>query len=323
MTELNPKIIERLNNYFSTNTFRVEQPMGKMTPPGAFADVKVLITGDKEMTSSRGQETYITYSLIIQNSSSLMNHLTKMFMNGNQEIDIDSRDMSFYLLSNRVDEQLNKFLKYFSVENPVICTKVIDETNSNLNENIIMKDKLNDLTKVLVEDIFKILDTEKVGNFTLPEDLDSGEMIYSHPRIEGYTVNLHLSLDENVESFEVDGDLRYGDNTINVYVVSNPNMNEESIQELNEELNEVVRHELEHVKQCDNNLRRTKEPKDPEKYYTQQKELEAQRAGFRMRPLKENVTYESLIRKWFKKYHHRHTLTLEQQERVIQKILSE
>jgi hypothetical protein len=32
---------------------------------------------------------------------------------------------------------------------------------------------------------------------------------------------------------------------------------------------------------------------------------------------------ESLVRDWFKKYPHKHNLTPEQQERVIQKILSE
>jgi hypothetical protein len=70
-------------------------------------------------------------------------------------------------------------------------------------------------------------------------------------------------------------------------------------------------------------MKRKKEPTDSEKYYMQQHELDAQKAGFKRRARREKNDMETLVRNWFKKYPHKHTLNPEQQERVIQKILSE
>jgi hypothetical protein len=87
------------------------------------------------------------------------------------------------------------------------------------------------------------------------------------------------------------------------------------------ELNETIRHELEHVYQNEKGYKIPKEPKEPLKYYTQQHELEAQRAGFKKRAKSEKVDFETLVRNWFKKNPHKHNLKPEQQEKVIQQIL--
>jgi predicted SprT family Zn-dependent metalloprotease len=191
------------------------------------------------------------------------------------------------------------------------------------NESLIMEGNYDGVVRQIVNDILKVFKTKKVGGFSLPEDIRETDLYYDYPQFKkefGVYVNLEQS--EDVDTFEVDGDLYYDDDTIEILIITNPNSGNEILNELVNELNEVVRHELEHVIQYDNGMRRKKEPLDSEKYYSQNHELEAQRAGFNRRLKREKtVNFETLVRNWFDKYKHKHTLTPEQQERVIQKIL--
>ena len=89
------------------------------------------------------------------------------------------------------------------------------------------------------------------------------------------------------------------------------------------ELIETVRHEIEHIVQNDNGMKQIDEPNESEEYYSQIKEIEAQRAGFKLRSEEKKTDFETLVRNWFNKYQHKHSLTTEQKERVIQKVISE
>jgi hypothetical protein len=51
-------------------------------------------------------------------------------------------------------------------------------------------------------------------------------------------------------------------------------------------------------------------------------ELKSQRAGFNKRVKTEKVDFESLVRNWFNKNPHKHTLKPNQQEKVIQQIIN-
>lgn len=314
--------IERLNKFLSKHDFKVEDPMGENFPSDVFANVKVQITGTKKMYRMGDEMTFVTYTLSIQDSNPMMNALTNILMDGAKEKVIDNQDMTFYILTNRVTVQLQKFLEYWGLNNPAICTKVINETSNNINESKTMN-KLNDVTNILVSDILKVVTSTKEGRFMLPEWFNQEEMVYTESIINGYTLELVVETSKDVINFELDGDLYYDDDLININITINPNMNEESMRDLIGEIIETVRHEVEHIDQYDNGLERTKEPKGSEEYYSQNKEIGAQRAGFKMRSTEQNVDFETLVRNWFKKYPHKHELIPEQQEKVIQKILSE
>ena len=89
-------------------------------------------------------------------------------------------------------------------------------------------------------------------------------------------------------------------------------------------MNEVLRHELEHLKQYEQGYKfPRKEPTNPEKYYTQSHELDAQKAGFKRRSRGEKLDYETLVRRWFEENRHKHRMTDDQAERVIQRLLKE
>ena len=70
-------------------------------------------------------------------------------------------------------------------------------------------------------------------------------------------------------------------------------------------------------------MERVDEPEEPEEYYTQEKELGAQKAGFKLASKEANLDFETFVRNWFDKYKHKHSLSPEQKERVIQKILND
>jgi hypothetical protein len=316
--------IERLNNFLSQHEFKVDDPLGDVAPREMYAVVKVELTGTKEMYRAGDKMTFITYTTFIQPSSPMMNTLTDLLMRGHKELELDNQDLTFYVLNNRISDQLQRFLLYWGIENPVICTKVINETNNNINESLIMEGKYDRIVRQIVNDILSVFKTKKVGGFSLPEDLRETDLYYDYPQFKkefGVFVNFEQS--DDVETFEVDGDLYYDDDTIEILVITNPNSGNEILNDLVNELNEVVRHEIEHIIQYDGGMKRKKEPTDSEKYYMQQHELDAQKAGFKRRARREKNDMETLVRNWFKKYPHKHTLNPEQQERVIQKILSE
>ena len=316
--------IKRLNEFLSQHEFKVEDPLGEVAPREMSAVVKVQLTGTKEMYRAGDKMTYITYTTSIQPSSPMMNTLAGLLMRGHNELELDNQDMTFYVLNNRVSDQLQRFLLYWGIENPVICTKVINETSDNINESLIMEGKYDRIVRQIVNDILSIFKTKKVGEYQLPDDLRETESYYDYLELDKpYSLNLSIKKSEDVETFEVDGDLYYKDAVIDIEILVNPNSGNEILNDLVNELNEVVRHEIEHILQYGTGRKTIKEPTNPYKYYTHKYELGAQRAGFERRSRREKNDMESLVRNWFKKYPHKHRLSPEEQEKVIQKILSE
>jgi hypothetical protein len=316
--------IARLNNFLSEYTFKVDDPLGDVAPREMYAVVKVELTGTKEMYRAGDKMTFITYTTFIQPSSPMMNTLTGLLMRDQKELELDNQDLTFYVLNNRISDQLQRFLLYWGVENPVICTKVINETSDNINESLIMEGKYDRIVRQIVNDILSVFKNKKIGNYQLPDDLRETESYYDYSELgKGYSLNLSIKENEDVETFEVEGDLYYKDDVIDIEILVNPNSGNEILNDLVNELNEVVRHEIEHILQYQGGRRARKEVLDKYKYYTHKYELGAQKAGFKRRARREKNNMETLVRNWFKKYPHKHTLNPEQQEKVIQKILSE
>lgn len=316
--------IERLNKFLSKHEFIVEDALGDRMSQGLVTNVKVKLTGTKEMYRIGDKTTFITYTTFIQPSSPMINTLVGLLMRGHNELELDNQDMTFYILNNRVSDQLNNFLLYWGIENPVICTKVVNETSKNINENLIMEGKLDKLTRLLVRDIIHFFKYQREGEFTLPEDMSVNKMVYTYSGFEGFVIKLILELSDDVETVDVDAELRYDDDDLIIMIISNSNAGNSILEELTHELNEVIRHELEHVRQHDEGYESPEEEeKDSEKYYTQLQEIEAQRAGFNKKSKTTKLDFKTVVRNWFEKNSHKHELNPDQQEKVIQKILSE
>ena len=192
-------------------------------------------------------------------------------------------------------------------------------------KNLILEDKLDNVVRTIVRDIITIVKKEKDGEYGLPEDLYEDRMEYEFPQFSNsFSIFLEISSDESVDGFDVDAEYYNDDDVIYVEIMTNPSYGQEILQPLVGELNEIIRHELEHIKQHQKGYKfPSREPKSPEKYYTQHHELEAQRAGFKRRSKGEKIDYETLVRRWFDENPHKHRMNKDQAERVIQKILSE
>ena len=317
-------IIDRVNRFFEGHTFEIyylQDGDGEYPTP---TNIKVEITGVREYISMGDKKDYVTLTLYILPSSELSDaHNSIMSGHFGRETKIETYDAGPYqnlvwVTQGKVDE----ILKYFSLPSSMI-TKVVNEVEpKKMNESLIVEGELDKLTRKLVQDVVQFFKHQRKGEFGLPEDLGGDEMVYTYPGFEGFSIFLDLQLSDDVETVDVDGDLYYGDDLMYITIISNPNAGYTILDELTKELNEVIRHELEHIKQHEQGYKfPNKEPKSPEKYYTQQHELEAQRAGFNKRAKSEKADFETLVRTWFQKNPHKHTLKPNQQEKVIQQIL--
>lgn len=195
----------------------------------------------------------------------------------------------------------------------------------NSNQNTIDEDKFDFIVEILIDDILKIYEKNKVGEFALPEDLNRNNLTYDFPGLgSDFSIFLDLQLNDKVETFEIDADYYDDDSLIYVTIMTNPKMKKTISQDFLGELNEVIRHEFEHIIQYDEGFPFPKlEPKKSLDYYTQKHELQALSKGFKRKSKIQNLDYETTIRRWFEKYPHKHKLTPKQIDFVVSKILSE
>lgn len=192
-------------------------------------------------------------------------------------------------------------------------------------KKIIQEGKFDSITRQIVRDIITIFKSQKTGEFGLPEDLNRELHAYEFPQLQNpLQVYLEIENDESVEGFDADADYYRDEDLINVSIRTNPRFSSNVIYDLIGELNELIAHELEHVRQHESGEEfPTREPKKPIKYYTQPHELSAQKKGFQRRSKLAKFDYESLVRRWFDENQHKHGLRPKEAEEVIQQLLKE
>lgn len=324
MEDIKP-IIDRLNKFFENHTFEVVTQPTHDENHNITTNVKVEITGMKEYIRIGEPTQYIQYTLYILKTNEESDKWNSLFGSVyGFDVPISTTDNAYHQLRWVMDHKFEEFLRVFSINNPAICTRVINEIEPmKLNESIEQDNELDQLTKLLVGDILRVFKKEQFGEYRLPEYFNEEEMVYTQSILNGFSLDLDIEVSEDVNTFEIDGDLYYDDDSIYINILYNPNVKDEIIKELTGELIETVRHEIEHIIQIDNGLERADDPEEPEEYYTQEKELGAQKAGFKLASKETNLDFETFVRNWFDKYKHKHSLSPEQKERVIQKILND
>lgn len=324
--------IERLNEFLSDHSFVVTKPLGENIDIDGNLTVKVKLTGIKPMISVGEWKNFIEYTLIIEGIDD--NHLKSIYgyifvSVKTQDYIISNTDTKFYLLTSQVNELLRNFLKYWNIDNYVTCTRIIDKaTNIDpkyMTESIINEGKYSNVVRQVVKDILKVFKHQKEGEYQLPEDIatEENDMVYDFPQLSStFTVNLIMNLNDEIDTIDVDGEYYADDDSIDIRIESNPNLDREVLEELHFELNELVAHELQHLVQSESGYKFPKrEVKKSLKYYTQPHEIDAQITGFKRRAQKERKPYEDVIRSWFKKNQSKHNLKPKQIEVVINRLL--
>lgn len=322
--------IERLNEFLSDHSFVITNPYGLPNDVSKI-DVKVKLTGMKPMISIGEWKNFIEYTLILEkvDDEHLRQILGYVFAAAKtHDYVISNTDTKFYSLTSQVNELLRKFLKYWGIDNYVTCTRIIDKvTNVDpkyMLEGVINEGRYDIAIRNVVKDILTTFKYQKEGEFNLPEDILGGEeMVYIFPNIDSpFSVELYMEVDDDVDTVDVDGEYYADDDTIVVRIKSNPNLDREMLEELHFELVELVSHEIKHLEQNERGYKfPRKEPKKSLKYYTQPHEIEAQIAGFKKRAQKQRRPFADVVDDWFDKNRHKHGLTDDEIDIVVDKIL--
>jgi len=317
--------IERINEFLENHIFEVYLRPTHDENYSVPTNVKVKLTGVKEYISIGDKKPFVQYTIYILPTNESSDTWSKLYGDVyGDDVTISTTSQKYANLRWVMKEKLSNFLQYFGVDKDVICTRVINEVKpKKMNESLLVEGQLDKLTRKLVQDVVQFFKHQRIGEFSLPEDMGVDNMVYDYPGFDGFTIKLNLELSDKVDTIDVDAELRYDDGDMIITIISNPKAGYSVLEELTYELNEVVRHELEHIRQHENGYNfPKKEPKNPEKYYTQKHELEAQRAGFNKKSKTTKVDFETLVRGWFEKNPDKHRLNPSQREKVIQKILN-
>ena len=328
MNELD-KVLDRVNKFFDNHIFEVYLKPTHDEDYTMPTNVKVKFTGLRDYISVGNTISHVQYTTYIlptnppNEESDGWNGMWRAAYG--KEINIDTSSSEYSELRWIMSEKIENFFKYFGVDKKAICTKVINEVEpKKMNESLITEARYDNVIRTLVKDIISLYKFQREGEFSLPEDIRGEEnMTYSFPEFKNeFSIDLNLAKDDDVDTVEVDAAYYRDEDIIEVTIVSNPEIGLHNIQELIGELNETIRHELEHVSQYQKGYDfPIKEPKNPLKYYTQPHELEAQLAGFKRRSRKENRDLEEVIRGWFRRNEKNHRLKPKQVEIVINKLL--
>jgi hypothetical protein len=316
--------LERVNKFFDNHVFEIYSLFDKDGEPIAPTNVKVQLTGIKNYISMGESKPFVNFTAYIlptNEESDRFNSVLSRHFGKEQEI----KTFDYGAYSNFgwvIQKKLSEFLKYFSLPEAML-TKVVNEVEpAKLNENLIVESRYDNVVRTLIKDIVSFYKYQRDGEFVLPEDLN-GKEFYNFPGIKNsFVIELNLEFDENVETVEVDGAYYREEDVIEITIVSNPEIGFKNLEELIGELNETIRHELEHVYQYQKGFEFPKrEPKSPIKYYTQPHELEAQVAGFKRIAKLKKLPLIQVIRNWFNKNQNRHRLNPKEVETVIRKII--
>jgi len=325
------KLVELINRKVSNKVFKIDSPFYDMESVIPSLEFKIDVVGQKDMITVGEWKPYIIYDMYIYPLEGNIPSLTNKFqetlkdvikMAKEQNILIKDVGGIFTRILRLSETEVSNFTRIFGMGNSSV--RNIDFIKDNkINESYILEGKYDGITRTLVRDIIDLYKKNDEGEFTLPEDLRKDEMVYDFGgNLSSISVELELTQDKNIDDYEVDAEYYKGEDTIIIQINYNPKNKMSLVQNLIGDLNETVRHELEHVKQYYQGYKFPKEPKTPIKYYTRKHEIEAQLAGFKRRAKQEKKPLPEVLRNWFEKNKKRHNLSDEQVDKVIKKLLT-
>lgn len=320
-TKTNKFIVDNLNRLLEKEIFQVE------LFPTIPTNVKLKITGTKTLRLVGIPTEFLTFNAYVQptskTSDSFFQHIKQNIL-GN-EIDFQ-KDRIYFNWKNLLEKILYSFTNYFDSELRLVCEKIIIFSDPEpMNESLIMEDKYDYVVRTLVRDFISLMKKHREGEFILPEEIYPEKPLYEFPQlVNPMHVYVEMFLSDTVDGYELDGGYSDEDDYLYITITTNRNFQDRLYYNLIADLNELFRHELEHIKQYESGVYIPRvPPKSPIKYYTQDHEVDAQRAGFRRKQRVTGLDFETIVRDWFEKNQNKHNLTPRQKELVIKKILED
>jgi len=233
--------------------------------------------------------------------------------------------------SEFVDSEFNHKKKQKTVKNNVKRVVGVWEKNQKgsyktnqhdvhtINEGMI--DRL--AVKTVVKDILNLVKQKEEGDFYLPEDINNEFEYKLTNKKLGFTVELTLRHNELIGGFGVNADYSRYDDVIEIVIEYNPETITQQLYDLIGEVNEVLTHEMVHLKQYyKGELEYDDVDAGPLEYYTRKHEIPAQYYGFKRLSKLRKTDFEEVVRDWFETHKKVHMLNPDEEEIVINKILN-
>ncbi len=189
-----------------------------------------------------------------------------------------------------------------------------------LNEN---NNKREEIRKI-VRDVISVFKKNDEGEFYLPEGI-TDEQFYNFDKIDALlTIELEITIDDEIDTFEVDADWVLEDDVITLTIKYNSKNKNKLLYDLIGELNEIIAHEIRHIDQDTKgsyNTKVSKLLKTEKKYYTKPHELDAQIFGFKRISKLTKTPFDVVVKRWFNTHHNLHQMDDKDVKYVIKKIM--
>lgn len=319
---LTEKEIDKINGVLEKKTFNYKGELIYDANAVADLDYRFKILGYKKMISVGDYYDYMKISVTLFN---FKDKLSQLIFQENE----DHKDKIFWkkffedslwFLNNQLRFDIKSIISIFDSETRL----VIEEFSIELPEKKKIQEQMTRYAiRNVVKDIVKILKTEEEGEFTLPDNDYGGGYKFNKFPVE-FSVDLYVSYDDSFDGYKLNAQYSHEDDTVEISIVYNPSDLKTSLYEIVGELNEVLAHELEHSLQGyrgEFDTEDDEEKTDSLKYYLQDHEIPAQVAGFKRLSKLQKVSFESVVRNWFKTHGEFHHLNDDEQEIVINKLL--
>lgn len=315
---LTDKQLNSVRKFFQDKTFTYKGEMLPDLPTKSEFDFKIKIGDYRKMMSVGEYYDYLQVEVFI---TKLKDNLSRLVLSNTFGDYTDLFKKQLYFLYSNLSSYISEKLIYFDPNIRVIISniQVLDENTEIVKEDNTKK-MSNIAIRTVVKDILTTIKNKKTGQYNLPSD-DGDEYSFSNLPFT-FSVELHLFSDKDITDFVVDGNWFGDEEVMEIIVTYNPTNLRKNLYDIVGELNEVIAHELTHGKQNLNTGVVTEEKNlTPIEYYTQPKELEAQKNGFKRLSKLRKVPYNVVVENWFNTHKEIHGLTESQTKEVINLLL--
>lgn len=310
------QIYDVINSMIGDEVFQYEGPIMGGISLDVVIDFKFKIIGDVKLLHMGEPTNYVGINVSVL--SITPPSLDDFIPNLDNSFEIKDR---MYFTATKLENRIWEVLRYFSIEDSPVITSIEftgkrhrDNHMKNITEGT---SERKGIVRKLVQDIIKVF-KQGEGEYDIPEDI-SDEMTYSFRGLNtDFTMEVKIDEDENIDGFELDGGYYDDEDTFEIQIIYNPEFFPEKYYDLIGELNELVRHELQHLIQAERGIDRPTNETDPEKYYLQPHEIDAQVAGFKRLSKIRKQPFEKIVRDFF---HKNKTLSNAAKERIVSALL--
>ena len=320
---ISEKQVKLINKIASKNTFKYTGDIIQGVDQPGDIDYKFTITGHKKMMSVGEYYDYLLLKVVI---TGVHDPVSKLIFTP-EPTDTGKSvarvlESQLYRFYSSLNQEIMEYLRYFNDSGEEFVRTTIDDLSFDLKkpENITESRMSKVAIRTTVTDIVHKLKDGKPGTFYLPGE-DGEEYIFTNLPF-GYSVQLYVVIDNDIETYEMNGQIMEND-IIQIIVKFNPKTLRRNFYNIIGELNDIVAHELEHLYQYFRGEYKFKnQSKKSFKYYTEPQEVGAQRIGFRRVAKLRKLPYNDVVRDWFETHKDVHGLTDDEMEKVIEIIIN-